>query len=238
MSKLFNKKNSNLGKKLMPSNLIEKNEIKEPELDKKNKQFVINNSIVEVFFANNEFLKNQYYELRQNCFTEVDEEYRAKFPENCLDWQDYDGSETEDDRRGKILVAVEGCRVVAGARFLLSTSIPFTGNEEPWNNFTIKKFLEAKGYNSDAKYCEIEDIVIDKSFRNRLLIKNMFRIMIDEAINSSCDYMFGVAIHSACRNDKLLFASLGYKVDIHFDYPWIKQKNHGYEERYPIITKL
>ncbi len=194
---------------------------------------------VELFFAHTQELRNQYYELRQQSFQEVDEEYRSRNPQDCLDWEDYDGSETEDDRRGSILIAtdVDG-KVVAGARFLLSTSKLFTNNEEPWNGFSIRKFLQDKGYNPEAKYCEIDDIVIAKQFRTRLLLKKMFRIMIERAEDEYCDYMFGLAIASACRNDRLMFHSLGYKGEIHMDYPWIKQKNHGYETRYPFITEL
>ena len=134
-------------------NLVIFNNHSDQENSSKTKIVRIEEMNLSLFFSDSVDLRKQYYDLRQKCFTEVDEEYRSRCPQNCLDWSDYDGSETEDDRRGKILIAVddEG-KVVAGARFLLSTSILFTANEEPWNNFTIRRFLEEKGYDPEAKY--------------------------------------------------------------------------------------
>lgn len=235
--------NQNIGaissNQVRPYNIIIINNQNNQNIPTQVKRTRIEQMKVDVLFADSQELRNQYYELRQKCFREVDEEYKSRCPQDCLNWEDYDGSEMEDDRRGKILVAMndEG-KVVAGARFLLSNKIAFTANEEPWNNFTIRNFLEKKGYDFNAKYCEIDDIVIDRQYRNRLLIKAMFKVLIDEAEDSYCDYMIGMAVLSAARTHKMIFGSLGYKVDLHKDYPWVQQKNHGYETRYPIITSL
>lgn len=192
-----------------------------------------------ISFAQNQAMKQKYYDLRQKAFDEVDRSYCAKNPQDCGDWEDYDGSEMIDDICGKILVVVDDFgNLVAGARFLLSDAINFTSNEDPKSGFTIRKFLSEKGFNSAAKYCEIDDVVIEKKYRDHELLKAIFGFLISEAKNSGCEYMIGIAIRVACRNDKMLFAAHNQEVKIFYDYPWIKQKNRGYETRFPIITKL
>ncbi len=191
---------------------------------------------VKILFADQN-LRNQYYDLRHKIFTEVDEAYREKHPEDCYDWEDYDGSEIEDDRCGRILVAVDKEeKVVAGVRFLVSDWIKHTANEVPEVGFTIRKFLEKVGLNKNARYVELEDVVIEKGFRNRIIMKNLFSILIAETKKFDCDYLIGISIKSASRNHKMLFNNLGCKMDVVLDYPWMRQKNHGYETRYPVVA--
>ncbi len=190
---------------------------------------------VKILFADQN-LRNQYYELRHEIFTEVDETYRKKHPEDCYDWEDYDGSEIEDDRCGRILVAVCNNKVVAGVRFLISDWIKHTANELPEVGFTMRKFFREVGLNEKARYAEMEDIVIDKSFRNRVVMKSLFSVLIEETKKFNCEYAVGVSIKSASRNHRMLFNNLGYKMDVMLDYPWMRQKNHGYETRYPVVA--
>lgn len=184
-------------------------------------------------------LRNQYYDLRHKIFTEVDERYRAKHPEDCYDWEDYDGSEIRDDVCGRILVATdkEG-KVVAGVRFLVSDWIDYTANEDPESGFTIRSFLKNVGLNSEARYVEMEDVVMEKGYRDHALMKEMYLVLISESKKFNCEYAIGVAVKVAARNDKILFSSLGYKGEVFLKYPWIRQKNHGYETRYPAIGYL
>jgi hypothetical protein len=193
---------------------------------------------VKILFATPE-LRQQYYDLRHKLFTEVDEAYRAKHPENCFDWEDYDGSENEDDRCGRILVATnEEGKVVAGARFLFCDWIKYTANEVPEKNFTIRTFFNAVGIKQDSKYVEVEDAVVAREYRKHILLKNMYSILIEEAKKLESEYILGIAIKSAARNDKILLTGLGCEMKIMLNYPWIRQKNHGYETRYPVVAFL
>ncbi len=193
---------------------------------------------VKILFADQE-LRQQYYQLRHRLFTEVDEAYRIKHPEHCLNWEDYDGSEIEDDRCGRILVATnEAGKVVAGIRFLFCDWIKHTANEEPENDFTIRKFLQKVGLNPNAKYVEMEDAVIEREYRNRAVMKGLFSTAINESKKLNCEYFMGISIKSASRNHKMLLNNMGYKVDMMLNYPWIQQKNHGYETRYPVVVFL
>jgi hypothetical protein len=191
---------------------------------------------VKILFADQN-LRQQYYDLRHKIFTEVDEAYRAKHPEDCQDWEDYDGSEIEDDRCGRVLVAIDNDgKVVAGVRFLVNHWIKHTANEVPEVGFTIRNFFEKVGLNRNARYVELEDVVIEKGFRNRTIMKSIFSILIDETKKFGCEYLIGISIKSASRNHKMLFNNLGCRMDVMLNYPWIRQKNHGYEIRYPVVA--
>ncbi|MBP7710557.1 MAG: hypothetical protein KA100_05760 [Rickettsiales bacterium] len=191
---------------------------------------------VKILFADQE-LRQQYYDLRHRLFTEVDEAYRIKHPEHCLNWEDYDGSEIEDDRCGRVLVATnEEGKVVAGIRFLFCDWIKYTANEEPENDFTIKTFLQKVGLNPNAKYVELEDAVIEREYRNHAVMKGLFSILIEESKKLDCDYLIGISIKAASRNHKMLFNNLGCRMELMLNYPWIQQKNHGYETRYPVVA--
>jgi len=193
---------------------------------------------VKILFADQE-LRQQYYQLRHKLFTEVDEAYREKHPEHCLNWEDYDGSESRDDRCGRILVAInEGGKVVAGLRFLLCDWIDYTANEVPEKNFTIRSFLQKFELDSNARFVELDDVIMLREYRGKTLMKMLYSVLIQEAYKFDCKYIIGVVIKVAARSYKMIFASLGYKVNIMFNYPWVYQKNHGYETRFPAFTCL
>ncbi len=190
----------------------------------------------EVRFTKDPMVLSQYYILREKCFREVDDEYRARHPEDCVYWSDYDGSENIDDKRGKILVALHNGKVVAGMRFLLCDWTDYTLNEVPEAKFTHREFLKTVGLDHNATYAEIDDILIDENFRSQGLIEKMFNTLIEESKRYNCKYLIGIAVKVSCRNDRRVFHRLGYKFDIFLKYPWLKQRNHGYETRYPVIA--
>ena len=194
---------------------------------------------VKVFFTKEQKLLAQYYLLREALFREVDERYKKKHPENCKNWEECDGSENIDDRHGSILVAVNSVgEVVGGMRFLISNWSENTLNEKPLEEFTIRSFLQKAGLNYKARFSEVDDVVVDKSYRDRALIKKMFAAAIGESIEVGCEYMLGIAILAASRNHRIAHNSLGYQLKIMKDYPWILQQNHGYEVRYPLVVHV
>ena len=182
---------------------------------------------VEVVFTKDKDLLDQYYKLRERCYR------------NDTGWREYDGSESATDRRSMIVVAKNSAgTVIGGARFLIPGSSEYTSNEIPDEGYTIRNALEKSGLNVQAKYSEISAVAIDKAYRNRESMKKMFCLMIDESIKNGCDYIVGFAIWVASRDHKIAFRSLGYKLDVLKDFPWLKQKNHGYEQRFPLVAYL
>lgn len=194
---------------------------------------------VEVFFTKEQKLLAQYYVLREALFREVDERYKKKHPEDCKNWEECDGSENIDDRHGSILVAVNSSgEVVGGMRFLISNWSENTLNEEPLEEFTIRSFLQKAGLNYKARFSEVDDVVVDKSYRDRSLLKKMFSALNKESSEVGCEYIVGIAILSASRNHRITQNSLGYQLEIMSEYPWLLQQNHGYEIRYPLVVHI
>ena len=202
-------------------------------------EFTSKTKEVRVVITKDQHLLDQYYELREDLFREVDQRYKIKHPEDKNAVIDYDGSETDADRFGEIIVVLNSDnRVVGGMRFLLSNSIEHSLNQVPESGFTIKEFLKKSSLNSEAKFSEASAVVIRKCYRNREVMKSMFAELFRKSIELGCDYVIGIAIDAACRDHKIATRSLGYKLEIVKQYPWIKQREHGYEQRYPVVVHL
>lgn len=182
---------------------------------------------LEVIFTKDAELLDQYYKLRERCYR------------NDTGWKNYNGAESQTDRDSMIVVAKNSQGiVVGGARIMFPKFDQFTSNEIPDEGYTIRNALEKSGLNSNAIYSEISAVAIDKSYRNRETMKKMFTLMIEESKRQNCDYIVGFAIFVASRDHKIAFKSLGYKLDILKNFPWLKQKNHGYEQRFPLVAYL
>lgn len=195
-----------------------------------------NKEPLKVFFTEDRDLVNQYYLLRQDCFEKVDNRYKDLHSSDCEEWHDYDGSESRDDRMGKIIVAVnDNNEVVGGLRLLLSEWIDKTMNEDENSGYTIKKFLKDNGLDYKAKYSEIGGLVIKSSYRSTGLLNKISEMAIDESLRNGCQYVITISIKSSARKYKMVANSLGYECKIFTNYPWIMKKNHGYECRYPTV---
>jgi hypothetical protein len=192
-----------------------------------------------VFITKDQNLLNQYYELREKLFREVDTIYKKKHPEHKDMVVEYDGSETDADRFGSIIVVTDTLgRVVGGMRFLLSDFIEHSLNEEREKGFTIQNFLNDVGLNPNSRFSEASAVVIKRGYRNRSVMQRMFNLLFESSIDMGCDYVVGIAIAAACRDHRIATKSLGYRLDIMMKYPWIRQKEHGYEQRYPVVVYL
>jgi len=183
---------------------------------------------LDVFFTKDKDLLNQYYSLRDRCFKEDS------------GWDEYDGSEVSADVKGRILIATNSeRRVVGGMRILMPRSDGYSANDHIDDGLTIKNFLQKSGLNSEAEYSEISAVAVEKEFRNRVLMKEMFTIVIKESLAQKCDYVIGVGILVACRDYRIIFRSLGYKLDIGQNFTWTGRKTkNGYASRFPMVVHL
>ena len=80
--------------------------------------------------------------------------------------------------------------------------------------------------------------IIDEHYRCKSILNRMFINAVEESKNFGCKYVFGLAIKSAARNHKIVLHRAGYDLKILLTHPWPKQKNHGYETRYPCVASL
>lgn len=182
----------------------------------------------QVFFTKDAELLSQYYELREKCFKED------------TGWEEYSGSEVEADVKGKVFVATDKSgKVIAGMRFLVSGWLECTPNEKPESGLTMKEVFKKNNLNPEAKFSELSAVVVEKEHRNRTLMKNMFSCLIEESIKENCEYVVGVGLLVACRDHRIAFGSLGYKLDIITSFPWIgRATKKGFKPRFPMIAYL
>jgi hypothetical protein len=185
---------------------------------------------VRVFLTKDQSLLNQYYKLREKCYREDN------------GWTDYDGSENISDKIGRIVVAVKDEKVVGGMRLLMSDQMEEakikSPNEEPEEGFTYKILLEKIGMNVSVPYSEISAIAVAKECRDREVTKKMFDVLTKTSESYGCCCVLGVAVSVTCRDYRIAFNSIGYKLNIILNYPWIKQKSFGYVKRFPMIVPL
>ena len=181
-----------------------------------------------VFFTKDAKLLSQYYQLREKCFKED------------TGWNEYRGSEVEADVKGKVFVATnKDGKVIAGMRFLVSGWLDYTTNEKPESGLTMKEVFKKNNLNSEAKFSELSAVVVDKDHRNRTLMKKMFSCLIEESIKENCEYIVGVGLLVACRDHRIAFGSLGYKLDIITSFPWIgRTTKKGFKPRFPMIAYI
>lgn len=215
---------------LPEASYISENEI--TEIVKANE--MINNNILpqqkhadaEAFFTTDKNLLDQYYNLRHEAYRE----------ENG--WANYSGMENEYDRKGKVFVAVADGKVVGGVRLLTSKLIDYSANEEPNSEFVYKNIFKKLGYDENSSWAEIAALVVAKEYRNRVITTKLFQIATEEAVREECDYMIGVAVSAVCRDDRLLFRSLGYEPTILLNFPWIKREIYNNVKMFPIIASI
>ena len=195
---------------------------------------------LKLFITKDKNLCEQYYKLRGRCFREVDEQYKARYPEESKTMQevDYNGVETDFDRRGYTLVAVnDKGDVVAGMRLMHDVEGAYFANEVPNSIYEYKKLCKKIGIIMDDEnsiIAELSALVIDHQYRGMKILNSMFEMLLLEAKNKNVKYIFGVGSKASLRNHRIIFHKIGYKCDIIIDYPW---RNKA-ETLYPFCVYL
>jgi hypothetical protein len=222
-------------------------EISKPEFDYLGDKFVYDDynqhpgSIQEnrfglkVFFTRDKKFIDQYYALRDEIY---------KFENG---WAEYDGSEKEFDRVGRLLIVAKGDRVVGGCRLMFSDECKYFSNEHPGTIFQYKKVLEryeAKywaetGINPhDLVLSEISAVVASKDARNNEIVESMFSQCLEIMQSRSCDYLFGVAQVKLCRFYRIAWKKLDHEIEIVMTNPWDKKKTYNYTQMFPMYVKV
>jgi len=186
---------------------------------------------VKAFVTKDKNLLQQYYQLRHDICT----------AENG--WKDYDGSENEFDRQGKIIVATDKTgMVIGGARLMFSDMREYLYGETEGTQFTYKNVFKFLGIDIGNKiYGEIASFVMKADYRDRIGVEKIIEILSEESIKHRCYYVMGVSFLSRCRNYKLISSNLkSYKLktEIVMKYPWIEKELYNYVKTFVTITSL
>ncbi|MEZ5571793.1 MAG: hypothetical protein R3E64_07185 [Halioglobus sp.] len=156
-------------------------------------------------------LLGQYYELRERCF------------QRDLGLKDFDGSEEELDRQGRILLAVEKGSCVGGVR--ISPHI------------TLVSQLDQLGLDEDS-CCMWERFAIDPAVRTVYLVREF----VAHLIKASRDHGYENAmVLSSLRNARFYrrcHTALGIPYQIHRPVPHLAQGVFAGLEHYLSISRL
>jgi hypothetical protein len=153
----------------------------------------------------------QYYALREQCFRRE------------LELPDFDGSEEEADRRGRILLAIEGGRCIAGVR--ISPSV------------VLQSQVQQLGLKKDA-CCMWERFVFEPSVRSVNLIREFIGHLIE--VSRDTGYYHAMVL-SSLRNARFYrrcHSALGVGYQIHRHVPHSAQGAFAGLEHYLSISQL
>jgi len=143
-------------------------------------------------------LLQQYYNLR-------DKEYK-----DHNGWVEYYGSENDFDRKGNIMLAMDGDKVIAGLR-IGESGAGYLSNEDQESNFTYKEICKRCGINLDGiRYVEVSAVVVGRGTRGNLLIR-MFSDVIRDCRSGGIKYIFGVSTPECNRDYSAILKTIGVK---------------------------
>ena len=168
-------------------------------INKPKKRKKVDLSLIDVQISKDPELLQQYYDLRQAS-------YKAKWG-----FANYNGQENEWDRNGKIFLAIFDGKVIAGARLLVSSDVPYLTFEDPAQHFTYSEICKNIAIDlSEALYGEISAFAVDRNFSGQILDNIYFRA-IDYCRANNIKYILGVAALKTNRNSHLSLNRIGVK---------------------------
>lgn len=188
----------------------------------------VSNHKMQFLITEDRKLLDQYYYLRNDVFR------------NEKGWTKSTWFESEHDRHGKIVVAVdEKNKVIGGLRLMTSVNNDHLSDEFPGTEFTYPNLFAKIGLDKNLHYVEIDGAVVNKEHRDRHVMIEMVRVAIDYAKKCGCSYLVGISLPVFCRNYRMVLRSLGYQdVTIVNSFPWKKLEIYNNSIDYPIVSIL
>jgi len=168
-------------------------------INKPKKRKKVDLSLIDVQISKDPELLQQYYDLREYAYR------------NYSGYKNYSGSENEWDRNGKIFLAVLDGKVIAGARLLVSSDVPYLTFEDPAQHFTYSEICKNIAIDlSEALYGEISAFAVDRNFSNQI-IDNIFFSIGGYCRANNIKYILGVADLKCNRDYKIALSKIGVK---------------------------
>lgn len=193
----------------------------------KNSEVSVNQKAeVEVFFTQDPALLKQYYDLRHYAYRD----------ENG--WKDYDGSENDYDRQGRILVAVRNGKVIGGTRIMFSDECKKLSNEILGTDLNYQSIIRKYDKREKIVYCEISAVVVEKGERDRSVSTKMFMANLEAAQKHNCNYICGVGVAVVCRDYRRIFKELGFYLEIVINRPWQEKETYNLAKMFPMHVKI
>ena len=185
-------------------------------------------SQVEMAFSDDPEFLSQYYQLR-------DARYKAEW-----NFKNYNGLETDFDKKSKILIVKYKGNFIGGGRLTLASDVDQLYNEDKKFGYSYKKICaqaDIGAFLNDDNYAEISGLVIDPKYKQEHhFLEKILKFMADCCRENNVQYMIGVADEEHIENDKIALEKIGIKsVPLeHFVAP--PREEYDYIEAFPIIA--
>ncbi len=184
------------------------------------------NDTKQIFVTRDKNLLSQYYNLRNDIFKNEKGLIKNSWLENEF-----------DDGAAIVVAAING-RVVGGIRVMTSIGSKYLSREISGTEFTYRNLLRTIGLNSDLEYIETSCMVIAPEYRNRTILSEMMRVVIEYGKKLNGSYLIDITSLAFARNIRMIFRSLGYPVTIVASFPWKELEMYNYSKDYPVVCLL
>jgi len=201
---------------MIDTNLVEETASAESNLDVK----------VRSFITQDPDLLKQYYDMRHEAYRD----------ENG--WKEYDGSESELDRKGHIIVALKGDKVVGGCRVMFSDECDYLSNEIPDSQYLYMPFIQKYDKREGIILSEISSVVVLKGHRDRKVSHSLFHAGIEESAKKNVSYICGVGVATVCRDYRRIFKDLGFYLEIVIKFIWDQKKKYSFTKMFFMYVKI
>ena len=180
-----------------------------------------------VLFTRDADLLEDYYTIRMNAY------------QNRLGFEKFNKLETDYDKEGRIIIVTKSGKVIGGMRLMFTGECKYFSAEYPGTQFQYEKVTQRyHDERHDLKNVEASGVAAVESGRDFTVLESMFELMFQNAQSRECNYIFGIALISACRLYRLVFERLGFYLDIILSYPWEKKEAFNFLPTFPIYVKL
>ncbi len=176
-------------------------------------------SDISLFFTRNERLLNDYYDVRQHCYSEIE----------GLEPNFYGGKDEYDEICDTLVIAYKNI-IIGGARIIGKT--PGSSNNIPMN----RDALPVEEIFSDLQlhrvpYCEFNRLAILGGFRSMPLLRRVLQKLAGFAIARGYKYLFSVSELMQARTYRRVFKSLElpnpYEIHENFEVPKVEDAEYA-----------
>lgn len=192
-------------------------------------EFIVANNIdkYKVDLCHDKKLMAKFYELRNEIYVN----------ENNYDHDKW--TKTDHESSSEIIVVTENNKLVGGAKLSFSKNKELLSDEYEGTDSIYRKVLDRYDLDSDCGYCQIDDMVLAKEYRNGVLTKRVAEFCMVRSLENECKYIFFVASLPQCRLYKSYFTAAGCKdVIISKDTIWMKVEEYNFSEDHPAVVVI
>lgn len=181
---------------------------------------------LKAFITKDKNLLSTYYKMRNDIF------------HKDRGWKNKEWFESEHDKKGHIIVILDNNdNLVGGARLMVSENGELLSGEVENSKYLYKNLFEKIGGDINAKYSEIDGLVVAPEKRDRTVTDSVLSACIKKSLELGCKYIVAIANPVYCRIYRQAYKSVGYgNVKILKNDIWTQISDYNYSKDCPIIN--